>query len=96
MPDLLSAIATLILLCCSMAVRPTKARCPATYDLRTGIRTSGHFECWPHPVGDPEWDGTWQRPERSRQPAGVLGSRIFCTNGTRPIVVDERTVGCQR
>lgn len=77
-------------------VRPDRARCPAGYDLRTGIRADGRFACWPHPVGDPEWDGTWRRPERARQPDGVLESRIWCTGGARPIVVNARTVGCQR
>jgi hypothetical protein len=71
------------------------ASCPVGYDLRTGIRRSGHFECWPTPIGDPDYDGTWQRPERSVQSDGVLESRIFCTSGQQPIIVDARTVGCQ-
>src|SRR5690348_4647766 len=85
------ALLALVALC-----RPPRARCPAGFDLRTGIRRDGRFACWPHPVGDPEWDGTFERPERGRQPGGVLESQIWCTNGTEPIVVDERTVGCQR
>jgi len=75
-------------------VHPTSARCPGDLDLRTGIRRDGRFECWPHPVGDPEWDGTWQRPERSVQPAWHLDGRVYCGD-TRPVVIDWRTVGCR-
>jgi len=77
---------------------PARARCPAGYDLRTGIRRDGRFECWPAPLGDPEWDGTWRRsPDRSVQPDGIIHSRIYCTGGAHPIAGDDgRTVGCQR
>jgi len=77
-------------------VRPRTARCPVGFDLRTGVRSDGRFACWPHPVGDPRYDGTWGRPERSVQPPWVIESQLYCTGGTRPIVVDARTVGCQR
>lgn len=87
---------TLLAMAGSALCRPSRATCPAGYDLRTGIRRSGDFQCWPHPVGDPEWDGTWRRPDRSVQPDGVIRSRIYCTGGASPIVVDYRTVGCQR
>lgn len=97
--ELLAAIATLAILCCAAAVRPIRARCPWDLDLRTGVRRDGSFTCWPHPSGPAgieEWDGTWQHPERSVQPSWRIGGRIYCTNGTRPIVVDYQTVGCQR
>lgn len=97
--DLLAAIATLAILCCSFVVRPTHARCPWDLDLRTGVRPDGRFTCWPHPSGPrgvEDWDGTWERPERSHQPSWRLGGRVFCTGGSRPIVVDYQTVGCQR
>ena len=71
--------------------------CPDGYDLRTGVRRDGHYECWPRPVGDPEWDGTWQRsPDRSRQLGTVIDGRIWCALGSRAVVVDYRTVGCRR
>jgi hypothetical protein len=94
--DLVAAVGTVVLLCCSMASKPQRAWCLRGYDLRTGVRPTGQFECWPQPVGDPDWDGVYMRPDRSRQPDGVLRGRIWCTNGDRAIVVDERTVGCQR
>jgi hypothetical protein len=75
---------------------PLTESCPPGHDLRTGVRRDGRFECWPWPVGDPEWDGTWGRsPDRSVQPPGIVDRKIHCTGGSRPIVVDYKTVGCQ-
>ncbi len=76
--------------------------CPPGHDLRTGVQRDGSFRCWPNVVGDPDWDGTWHREERSTQPAGGVDMRVVCTGGALPIVVTERdgradrTVGCQR
>lgn len=71
--------------------------CPNGFDLRTGVRPDGHYECLAHPVGDPEWDGTWRRsPDRSEQPSGIVEGRIWCQLGSRAVVVDYRTVGCAR
>lgn len=83
---------------------PDVRQCPSGYDLRMGVRTDGRFQCWPHPSaprgwdGGPieEWDGTWLRPEKSVQTGTIVDDRIHCSNGARPIVVDHRTVGCQR
>ena len=79
----------------SCATRPTGVRCPPGHDLRTGIRRDGRFACWPVPVGDPNWDGVYGRPDRSVQPEGVVEGRIWCTGGALPIVVDARTVACE-
>jgi hypothetical protein len=92
--------AVLVLVLCALRLivgwpQPSSASCPDGYDLRTGIRRTGWFECWPHVVGDPDYDGTWQRPERGVQPPGILRSRIHCTGGSVPIVVNDHTVGCQ-
>lgn len=95
---LLAALCYVLAVMCTRHRCPASARCPVGYDLRTGIRPWGAFECWPHPVGDPDWDGTWRRsPDRSTQPAGVIHGRIYCTGGGRPVVADDgATVGCQR
>lgn len=85
-----------LLLALSCVTRPHAARCPAGRDLRTGIRRDGAFECWSAVRGSPEWDGTWERPERGVQDDDAVASRIYCTVGAVPIVVDNRTVGCQR
>jgi hypothetical protein len=79
---------------CSPCVRPTSARCPPQHDLRTGIRADGRFECWPQLRADPEWDDT--RDGTGVQSSVTIPGRIYCTGGTRPIVIDYRTVGCQR
>lgn len=82
-------------LVCARHRCPRAARCPVGFDLRAGIRPSGAFQCWPSPVGDPDWDGTWQRsPDRSTQPGGVREGWIYCTSGSVPIVVDDRAVAC--
>lgn len=87
---------TVVVLCLSMVVRPHHARCPVGWDLRTGIRQDGRFDCWRHPVGDKNWQWSLGRPDRSVQPAGVVGGKIWCTSGQRAVVIDDRAVGCQR
>lgn len=77
-----------------ISVCTKQCQCPAGTDLRTGVRRDGRFECWPAPIGDPEWDGTYDRPERSVQPVGVIPGRISCESGSQPVVSDWRTVEC--
>lgn len=91
----LAILTSLALLAICSVCRPTSAHCPPGMDLRTGIRLDGHYQCWSHPVGDPEWDGTWQRPERSVQGSWVLEGRIYCARNTRPVVEDWQRVGCR-
>ncbi len=95
--DLLAvSLVSALLLAIAAITRPPRAACPAGYDLRTGIRRDGRFECWPAVVGDPAWDGTWGRPERGRQPPGIVAARIYCRAPAVPIVlVGGRAVRCQ-
>lgn len=90
---------TLVMLCCSMATRPGRSRCPVGWYVN-GVRTTGIYECRRVPGGDPEMDGTAGRPDRSVERPGWYRSRVWCTGGSRPIVVLEdreaRTVGCSR
>lgn len=95
MPETLYAALTLVLQVLAMLVTPARATCPSGHYVN-GIRPSGAFSCLPTPVGDPEYDGTYGKPDRSVQPPGELESRIYCTGGTHPVVRDHRTVGCQR
>jgi hypothetical protein len=85
-----------LILALATLVRPRHAACPERHDLRTGIRRSGHFECWPAVVGDPEADGTWGHPERGTQPPGIVTGRIYCAPQTVPVVRDQREVLCRR
>lgn len=83
---------------------PSTRNCPTHHDLRTGVRERGAYECWPTPSIAPgqtleqylDNDGTFGRPERSVQSARILRGLVYCTGGSRPIVVDYRTVGCTR
>ena len=94
--DLACFLITILLFCYGMIIAPDRMTCPPHWH-NDGVRRNGRFSCIPEPVGDPDWDGTWQRsPDRSIQPPGEIRSRIYCTGGARPISVDGRTVGCQR
>jgi len=80
----------------SCVVRPDHAACPEGWYLASGIRTSGRFECLPSPPRD-EYDCTADPvcPQPAGEEIGVA-AQIVCTGGSHPIVVDFRTVGCQR
>lgn len=95
-PVILYRLASLALIAIAFVVRPQRARCPDRHDLRTGIRRSGAFECWPAVRGDPEYDGTWGKPERGIQPPGIVAGQIYCRAPAIPIVLDNRTVACRR
>ena len=90
-------VAAMVGLVGEYCTRPTRVQCPSGYDLRTGVRRTGDFVCWPSPMGDPRYDGAVEGyPERSVQSNAVIGGRIYCTGGAVPIVVDYRTASCQR
>lgn len=92
----LAIVASFAVLAFAAVLRPHAARCPGNMDLRTGVRADGSFQCWPHPVGDPNWDGTYGRPDRSVQASWVLAGRVYCASTERPSVVDWNLVGCRR
>jgi len=74
---------------------PSDISCPPHWHAE-GVRLDGLGSCAPNPVGDPDWDGTWLRPDRSTQPPGRIWYRIYCTGGESPVVRDDgMTVGCQ-
>lgn len=62
-----------------------------------GVRPDGRYGCRPRSLLP-------DHPSRGHEPDDVydadsdheIYSRIYCTGGTQPIVVDFRTVGCQR
>lgn len=89
------AIATILVLCWSTATRPRGARCPQGWYV-DGIRPTGRFDCARTPGGDIMYDGAGGYPDRAVDLPGRLGGRLYCTGGSHPIVVNERTVGCQR
>lgn len=85
-------IAILVLLR-GVCAQPRAARCPPRWYLSEGVRRSGEYVCHeplPRSLDDTR-DGASQGSDGLRIPG-----RIYCTGGARSIVVDERTVGCQR
>lgn len=96
--DLLFSVMSLLIIVVAIAARPTRAQCPRGFYLDAGIRTSGPdvgaFSCRRPPIGGDD-DVLTGRETAIEQP-GVLRSRIYCTGGTMPVVVNHRTVGCQR
>jgi hypothetical protein len=67
----------------SAFVHPNRAVCPPRFWVN-GIRIDGSFACLR--ALDVEGDGP---------PDAELAGALYCTGGQLPIVVDERTVGCQ-
>jgi hypothetical protein len=99
--DIACAIASVILLCYSMAVEPDHAECwPGWYV--ANLRPSGVYTCMRVPCGDPLYDGAGGFPDRTVDLSGEIRGRIYCTGGSHPIVVlarrdaDARVVGCTR
>lgn len=85
------AVASVIAIALSFT---TPKRCAPGWYLE-GIRPSGYTQCKPSPpayCGEPvpPFNKPCPRDERS---SPVV---IYCTGGAHPIVVDARTVGCQR
>lgn len=98
---ILALFVSMLLLVVTSATRPTMARCPSGFFLSEGVRTRplhgdpvGSFACERPPIGG---DTDVLTGESSARPQpGVIRSRIYCTGGASPIVVDASTVGCQR
>lgn len=96
MVDTLCAIVSVVLLCIVMALQPSRARCPSGWHVGT-VLADGHFTCKRKLIGGVDDDPSGALT--SVQPPGELESRIYCTGGTHPIFVYDRTartVGCQR
>lgn len=76
----------------AIVIALSRGTCPPGWSVN-GVRPTGAYECLGplHPPGCGEPDETSPPCVRPAVKAG----RIYCTNGTRPIVVDHRTVGCQ-
>lgn len=87
----LAAIAGIFFLVACAFVRPTSLRAPAGWHVE-GVRPSGATTLRRAP--QTTCDASRDVCADELDPA-VTG-RIYCTGGARPIVVDARTVGCQR
>jgi hypothetical protein len=85
----------LIVLAIGALKRPTRAQC-ASNEFVEGVRRDGSSWCVRSPTG-PEIDCRGARRCYSNEtPVYTTPIKIYCTGGSQPIVVDHRTVGCQR
>lgn len=90
---LLGILVGTIVLFTSTFVRNDRFTCPGGF-YAEGVRPNGDSQCRQVPpagCGEP-------RPPNDRPCVGegyVIPSKVYCTNGTSPILVNERTVGCQ-
>jgi hypothetical protein len=98
--EIASAIVAFVVTVMLASVLPPVAQCPRGWNLQEGVRRDGpdvgEFACYaplPPCCGEPAG-----KLECQRQCPAVdrFHSRIYCTGGAKPIIVDERTVGCQR
>lgn len=74
--------------------RPTRVTCREGYFV-DGVRPNGKSTCRqvpPKNCGEPS--GPWK--QACPKDVGDYEVAVHCTSGTRPIVVNERTIGCQR
>lgn len=96
-----AALASLVLVVVCSFVRPTRGECPPGWYVLDGVRTR---DSWRGVTGS--WSCRIPEPDDPRDQAGgmntgarpnvEINARIYCTGGALPIVVNERTVGCQR
>jgi len=79
-------------------IRPERAVCPKGWYVE-GVRRAGDTQCRPEIPDDPrDWPGDDPRDtvHRDLKPYNAeLPMQIYCTGGSQPIVVNDRTVGCQ-
>ena len=76
--------------------RPERAACPHGFWLDEGVRASGEFECRELGTFHEKRSAHGGWTDDSPVPTGKIESRVYCTNGTRPIVVSGVEVACQR
>ena len=88
------AIAAVVSMCVAIASAPPMATCPRGWYVE-GVRPSGRSRCLPAPppnCGEPVPPNNGPCPLDSRETEVA----VYCTGGSHPIVVNERTVGCTR
>lgn len=91
----LGILASAVILALAMFARPTRARCPADWQLTTGIRPSGVYTCHPPVTGrDDEPGGI----DYAVQPPGYVTGQIYCAPPLRPAICPNcmHSVACAR
>lgn len=95
MLNIASILFSIVLCALAFLLRPQIGKCPGQWFVN-GVRPSGSYTCLRKPVGfEIDCSGAKPCPEEDL-PVGELTSKIYCTGGMHPIVVDAWTVGCQR
>lgn len=92
--EVVCALASQVMLCLAFIMHPSHATCPTGW-YAEGVRPGGQLACRPV-VGQPERDIDDARAGIQSHDERVLQSRVYCTGGSHPIVIDARTIGCQR
>lgn len=98
--ELMHVVLGTVILTAAFFLRPQYASCPpGSYveGVGQGVarpRGSTHCAAVPDPER-PEEDCRGARACHGRPPRWTIPMQIVCTNGQDPIVVDDRTVGCQ-
>lgn len=85
------------LVICGIA-RPDRIACPPGW-VAEGVRLSGTTDCVRASTAPDTIDtscGDGGRCSGKAPPEPRFPVRVYCTNGTTPIVVSHRVVGCQR
>lgn len=93
MMEIILALASEVLLLWAMATHPIRGHCPKAWYVE-GVQPAGDYACVKTParnVCDTKAGCAGDEPRDPR-----LRSRIYCTGGSVPVVVDDRTVGCTR
>ncbi len=90
---MLADFVRLIVLVVMTLMPPQTKRCELGFTLHEGVRRDGNYACWgkllPVGCGEPE-----DHPIPCKRPE-ITRSRIYCTGGSVPVIVNERTVSCQ-
>lgn len=89
------ALVSIIVLFLSALLHPTQARGPNGWYVN-GVSPDGAYELRRAPVAEQPPCKETKLSCVADEPDVWIRGRIYCTGGSRAIVVDERTVGCTR
>lgn len=90
------ALSTLITIAVLVVVAPTKQFCEPGYYV-DGVDPTGWYQCRQTPTlqHDEESPPHWRPADDLPGEGNEYRGRVWCTGGQMPIVVNEKTVGCQ-
>jgi len=93
--EVLSTIASIVLMLWACATMPTYVQCPKGFWIPDRV-TDGVVRCRRSPVGPDGRNARGILVDYSVEPPGEIASQVYCTGGSVPIRGDDgRTVSCQ-